>query len=209
MPVPKKNGKLRSVIDYRKLNEQTIKSRWPIPSMEEILDTLQGSAYFTTKDMSWGFFQLPKEPKSQNYTAFNTLIGSFKWLRMPMGLTGSPNTFQSLMEHVIVGLTWNITVPYLDESILFSKTPEERIKKLQQVFQRFREANLKINTTKCAFSQTKVQFIGHVISKNGLEAKAVQNFPVPQNQTDVKSFLGLCSYYRQYWKPCYDSTTIA
>ena len=205
MLVPKKNGKLRLVIDYRKLNEQTIKSCWPIPSIEEIFDTLQESAYFTTIDMSWGFYQLPMEPKSQNYTAFSTPFGSFQWLRMPMGLTRSPNTFQSLMEHLLVGLTWNITVPYLDDCIIFSKTPEEHIKRLQQVFQRFREANLKINPTKCAFFQTKVQFLGHVISRNGLEAdpgkvKAVQNFPVPQNQTDVKSFLGLCSYYRRYIK---------
>ena len=115
MLVPKKNGKLRLVIDYRKLNEKTIKSYWPIPSIEKIFDTLQGSAYFTTIDMSWGFYQLPMEPKSQNYTAFSTPFGSFKWLRMPIGLTCSPNTFQSLMEHVLVGLTWNITVLYLDD----------------------------------------------------------------------------------------------
>ena len=205
MLVLKKNGKLRLVIDYRKLNEQTIKSCWPIPSIEEYFDTIQGSAYFTTLDMSWGFYQLPMEPKSQNYTPLSTPFGSFKWLRMPMGLTGSPNTFQSLMEHVLVGLTCNITVPYLDDCIIFSKTPEEHIKRLQQVFQRFREANLKINPTKCAFFQTKVQFLGHVFSKNGLEAdpenvKAVQNFQVPQNQKDVKSFSGLCSDYRRYIK---------
>ena len=205
MLVPKNNGKLRLVIDYRKLNEQTIKSCWPIPSIDEIFDTLQGSAYFTTIDISWGFYQLPMEPKSQNYTAFNTPFGSFKWLRMPMGLTGSPITFQSLMEHVLVGLMWNITVPCLDDCIIFSKTREEHIKRLQQVFQRFREANLKINPTKCAFSQSKVQFLGHVISKNGLEAdpekiKAFQEFPVPPNKTHVKSFLGLCSYYRRYFK---------
>ena len=133
------------------------------------------------------------EDKSQNYTAFSTPFGSFKWLRMPMGLTGSPNTIQSLMKHVLVGLTGNITVSYLDDCIMFSKTPEEHIKRLQQVFQRFREANLKISPTKSAFLQTKVQFLGHVISRNRLEAdpekvKAVQNFPVPQNQADVKSF---------------------
>ena len=109
------------------------------------------------------------------------------------------------MEHVLVGLTWNITVPYLDDCIIFSKTPEEHIKRLHQFLQRFCEATLKINPTKCAFFQTKVQFLGHVISKNGLEAdpekvKAVQNFPIPQNQTDVKSLLGFCSYYRRYIK---------
>ena len=203
MLVPKKNGRLRLLMDYRKLNEQTIKSCWPIPSIEETYKTLQGSAYFTTIDTSSGFYQLPMEPKSQNCTAFSTLSGSFNWLRMPMGLTGSPDTFQSLMEHVLVGLTWNITVPYLDGWIIFYNTPEEHNKRLQHVFQRFREVNPKINPTKCAFFQTKVQFLGHVISKNGLEAnpekvKAVQKFPVPQNQTDVKSFLGLFSYYRRY-----------
>ena len=206
MPVPKKNGKLRLVIDYRKLNEQTIKSCCAMPSIEEIIDTLQGSAYFTTIDMSRGFYQLPMEPKSLwNYTAFSAHFGSFKWLRMRTGLTGSPNTFQSLMKHVLVGLTWNITVRCLDDCIIFFKTTEEHIKRLQQVFQRFREANLKISPTKSAFFQTKVQFLGYVISKNRLEAdpekvKAVQNFPVPRNQTDVKSFLGLCSYYGRYMK---------
>ena len=197
MLVPKKNGKLRLVLDYRKLNEQTTKSCWPMPSFEEIFDTLQGSAYFTTIDMSWGSYQLPMEPKSQNNTAFSTPFGSFNWLRMPMGLTGSPDTFPSLMEHVFVRLTWNISVPYLDDCIIFSKTPGEHIKKLQQVFQRFREANLTNNPTKCAFFQRKVQFLVRVISKNELEAhpenvQAVQNVPEPQNQTDVMSFLGLC-----------------
>ena len=128
MLVTKRNGKLRLAIDYRKLNEQTIKSRWPIPSIEEVFDTLQGSAYFTTIDLSWGLYQLPMEPKSQNYTGFKTLFGSFKNLRMPMGLTGSPNTSQGLMEHVIVGLTWNITVPYLDDFIIFQKHQSSTIK---------------------------------------------------------------------------------
>ena len=205
MLLPKKNGKLRLVIDYRKLDEQTIKSCWPIPPIEEIFGTFQGSAYFTTIDLSWGFYHLTMETKSQNYTAFSAPFGSIKWLLIPLGLTGSPNTFQSPMEHVLVELTRNITVPYLDDCIIFSKTLEEHIKRLQQVFQRVREANLRINPTKCVFFQKEFQFLGHVVSKNRLEAdpekvKAVQNFPVPQNQTDVKSFLGLCSYYRRYIK---------
>ena len=158
MLVPEKKGKLRLVIDYRKLNEQTIKSCWPIPSIEENFDTLQGSAYFTTIDMSWGFYQLPMEPTSQNYIVVSTLFVSFKWLRLPMELIGSPKTFQSLMEHVLVGLTWNITVPFLNNCMNFSKIPEEHIKRLQQDFQRFCEANLKINPTKCAFSKRKVSF---------------------------------------------------
>ena len=146
--VPEKNRKLQLVKGYRKLNEQTLKSCWPTPSIEETFYTLQGKAYFTTIDMSWGFYQLPMEPKSQKYTTFSTPFGYFKWLRMPMGLTGSPNTFHSLMEHVLVGLTRNITVPHFDDCIIFSKTPEEHKQSLQQVFHRFCEANPKINPTK-------------------------------------------------------------
>ena len=203
MLVPKKNGKLRLVIDYRQLNKQTIKSCWPIPSIEEIFDTLEGSEYFTTIDISWGFYQLPMAEESQDYTAFSTPFGSFKWLRMPMGLTGSPNTFQNLMEQVLVGLTWKTTVPYLDDCIIFSSTAEEHIERLREVLERFRSANLKINPTKSEFLRTRVPFLGHIISKNGLEADpdkiaAVKKFPIPTNPTEVKSFLGLCSYYRRY-----------
>ena len=135
MLVPKKNGKLRLVIDYRQLNKQTIKLTWPIPSIEETFDTLEGSAYFTSIDMSAGFYQIPIEESSQDYTVFSTSFGYFKWLRMPMGLFGSPPTFQCLVEKVIVGLTWKICAPYLDDIIIFSSTPEEQLERLRLVFQ--------------------------------------------------------------------------
>ena len=143
------------------------------------------------------------DEKSQDFTAFSTPFGSYKWLRMPMGLTGSPNTFQSLMEHVLVGLTWKTTVPYLDDCIIFAATPEEHLERLRAVLQRFREANLKINPLKCEFFKTKVHFLGHVLSADGLQVDpekiaAVKKFPIPTSQTEVKSFLGLCSYYRRY-----------
>ena len=121
---------------------------------------------------------------------------------MPMGLTGSLNTFQSLMECVFLGLAWKITVPYLDEWIIFSETAEQHLERLRQVLKRFRSANLKINPTECEFFRTRVPFLGHIISKDGLEADpekvaAVKNFPIPTSPTEVKSFLGLCSYYRR------------
>ena len=203
MLVPKKNGKLRLVIDYRQLNRQTIKSSWPIPSIEEIFDTLEGSAYFTSIDMSAGFYQVPLEEKSQDYTAFSTPFGSFKWLVMPMGLTGSPPTFQCLVEKVLVGLTWKVCVPYIDDIIVFSKTPEQHLERLKMVFERFRAANLKINPSKCDFFRTQVPFLGHIVSKEGLQAdpskvEAVKTFPIFKNQTEVKAFLGLASYYRRF-----------
>ena len=184
MLVAKKNGKLRLVVDYRQLNNLTIRSCWSIPSIEKLFDTLERSAYFTTIDMSWGFYQLPMEIESRDLTAFSTPFGSFKWLQMPMGLTGSPNTSQSPMECVLMGLTWEITVPYLDDCIIFSKTAEEHLDRLRQGFERFRLANLKINPTKCEFFRTRVPFLGHIIGKDGLEADpekvaAVKNFPTP------------------------------
>ena len=139
--------------------------------------------------------------KSQDLTAFSTPFGSFKWLRMPMGLTGSPNIFQGLMECVLLGLTWKITVPYPNDCINFSATAEEHLERLRQVFKRFRSANLKIKPTKYEFFRTRVTFLGHIISKDGLEADpekvaAVKNFPIPTSPTEVKSFLGLYSCYR-------------
>ena len=198
MLVPKKNGKLRLVIDYRQLNKQTVKSSWPIPSIEEIFDTLEGSSYFSTIDMSAGFYEVPMAEESQDFTAFSTPFGSFKWLRMPMGLTGSPNTFQSLMESVLVGLIWKTCVPYLDDCIIFAKTQQEHISRLREIFQRFSDANLKINPSTCDFFRTKVNFLGHVVSQHRLQVdpdkvKAVVEFPQPQNQTQVKSLLGLAS----------------
>ena len=163
--------------------------------------------------MLWGFCQLPMEPNSRNYTTFSAPFASFQWLCIPMGLTGSPNTFRSLMELVLAGLTWNIIVPYLDDCIIFSKTPDEHIKRPQKIFQRFCEANLRNNPPECAFFQNKVEFLGHAIIKFGLESdpekiEAVQKLPIPQNQTEFKSSIGLCSNYRRYTKKLrHDSTS--
>ena len=122
-----------------------------------------------------------------------------------MGLTGSPNTFQILMEHVLTGLTWKTCVPYLDDCIIFSTTPEKHFSRLRQVFQRFQQANLKINPSKITFFQTKVQFIGPIVSKDRLQVDPAENnavikFPSPTKQTHVNSILGLVAYYRRYVK---------
>ena len=98
------------------------------------------------------------EEASQDYTAFSSPFGIIEWLCMPMRLTGSPNTFQGLMEKVLVGLTWKFTIPYLDDCIIFSRTIEEHLERLREVFQRFKEANLKINPTKLSFSGRKYIF---------------------------------------------------
>ena len=203
MLVPKKNGKFRLVIDYQQLNKQTVKSSWPLPSVEEMSDTLEGSCYFSTINMSWGFYQLPLKTNSQAYTAFSTPFDFLKWLVMPMGLTGCPPVFQFLREKVLVGRTWKSTLPYLDDCIIFSRFADEHIPRLREVFQRFKDANLKINPLKCEFFRQHVPFLGHIDSRDGNQAdpaktSALRQYPVRKSVTEVKSFLGLCSYYRQY-----------
>ena len=133
MLVPEKKEKLCLVNDYR---QQIVKSSWPIPSIE-IFDTLGGSSYFSTIDKSGGFYQLPMDKESQVYTAFSTHFGSFKWLRMPMGLTGSSNTFHSLMEHVLSGLTRKTCVLYPDDCIVFQRAR----KSITLVYDRFSNAS--------------------------------------------------------------------
>ena len=162
--VSKKNGKLRLVIDYRQLNKQTVKSCWPLTSVEEFFDTLEGSCYFSTIDMSSDSTSSLLETSSKVYTAFSTPFGSFKWLIMPMGLTGSPPVFQSLslIEKVLVGLTWKSTIPYLDDCIIFFRTTEEHIERLREVFQRLKDANLKVNTLKREFFRQHVPFLSHI-----------------------------------------------
>ena len=167
MLVPMKNGELRLVINYRQLNKQTEQPFWPLPSVEEILDTLEASCYFSTIDMSWCFYQLPLQTSSQDLILFSTPFGSFKWPVMPMGLTGSPPVFQSLIQKVLAGLTWKSTIPYLDDYIIFSRTAEEHIERLREVFHCFKDANLKINPLKCEFFQHNVPFLVTLLVKMG------------------------------------------
>ena len=140
MLATKKNVELRLVIDYRQLSMHTVESFWPLPSFEEIFGTWELICYSETFDMSRGFYQLPFEKISQDYRALSNPFGSFKWIVSPMDLTGSPPVFHSLMENVLIGLAWNIKFPYF-----------EHIERLRQVFQRFRDVNLKIIPLKCEF----------------------------------------------------------
>ena len=201
MLVPKQNGKLRLVIDYLQLTKQINKSCWPIPSIEEILYTLEGSCYFSTNDMYWGFI------KSLRRNQVRTIQGSvhhldfFRSLCMPMGLTGTPNTFQRFMKKVLVGLTCNFTILYSDDCVTFSRTIEEQPESLRAVYQRFKDANARIIATKFEFFQQKLLYLGHVLSREGIQAdlektSTVNKYPVAKIATEVKSFF--CSYCRRY-----------
>ncbi|KAI8507260.1 hypothetical protein Bbelb_146400 [Branchiostoma belcheri] len=201
--VRKKNGTHRFCVDYRKLNHATVKDAHPLPRTDDTIDALSGSAFFTTLDMTAGYWQVPIHPDDREKTAFTTGRGLFQFTVMPFGLTNAPSTFQRLMELLLAGLDWRSCLAYLDDIILFSRTFEDHLAVLEEVLSRFRSANLKLNADKCKFAQPEVNFLGHVVSRHGVQpdptnTDKVRNWPTPTSTAHVRSFLGLASYYRKF-----------
>ena len=201
--VPKKDGTTRFCIHYRRLNAITKKDVYPLPRVDDILDTLGGCKYFSTLDLSSGYWQIEMDSESAEKTAFSTHCGLFEFTRMPFGLCNGPATFQRLMEIVLAGLEWKCCVVYVDDILVCSKTLEEHKEHLQQVFERLRQAGLKLKPSKCSFLCREVVFLGHVISVDGVspdpaKTEKVRDYPVPVDVSSVRQFLGLASYYRRF-----------
>lgn len=205
--VPKKSQdgtkKWRVVIDFRKLNEITAGDVFPIPNINEILDQLGRSQYFSTLDMEKGYHQVSLDPDHKEKTAFSSNLGHYQFKRMPFGLKNAPATFQRLMNSVLAGLQGIKCFVYLDDVVVYGSNLHDHNTKLKEIFQCFREFNLKLNPKKCSFLKQEISYLGHFITKDGIEPdpekiSAIQNFPVPQNQKSVKSFLGLVGYYRKF-----------
>lgn len=195
--------KTRLVIDYRTLNDKTIDDRYPIPNIEDILDMLGRCQYFTTLDLASGYHQIQMHPESISKTAFNTEHGHFEFLRMPFGLKNSPATFQRVMDDILKDLLNKFCLVYLDDIIIFSSSLEEHIKHLKLVFDRLHNANLKLQLDKCEFLRKETEYLGHVITPDGIKPnpnkiEAIKNFPIPKTQKEIRSFLGLLGYYRKF-----------
>lgn len=206
--VPKKPDasgirKVRVVIDYRKLNEKTINDKFPIPQIEEILDNLGKSTYFSTLDLKSGFHQIPMDKNSQEKTAFSTDQGHFEFTRMPFGLKNGPATFQRAMNNVLHGLIGNICYVYLDDIIVVGFNLDNHIENLQEVLKRLSQFNLKIQLDKCEFLKRETEFLGHIITQDGVKPnpdkiKKILEWPIPTTQKQIKQFLGLSGYYRRF-----------
>ncbi|MCG7878981.1 MAG: retroviral-like aspartic protease family protein, partial [Candidatus Thiodiazotropha taylori] len=202
--IPKKDGSIRFCIDYRRLNKVTIPDSQPLPHIGDCLDALGGSKWFSTVDLHSAFHQVSVKNDDRPKTAF-CIPGSGLWQFkvMPYGAINCPAVFQRLMERVLTGLTHVTLLIYLDDIIVYGKTFQVHIRNLEEVFKRLREANLKLKPDKCVFFQKQVSFLGHTISENGLstspeKVKAVQEWPTPTNVSEVRSFVGLCSYLRRF-----------
>ena len=201
--VRKKDNSVRFCIDYRKLNDVTIKDAYPLPRIEDNLDALQGAKIFSTLDLASGYWQVQMAEEDKPKTAFSTKYGLYQFNVMPFGLCNAPGTFERLMETVLKGMQWERAVLYLDDIIIFSKDIAQHMERLEEIFERLKTANLTLKHSKCKFFQKQVEFLGHVVNENGIHTdpkkiEAVSTWEIPKRVKEVRAFLGLTGYYRRF-----------
>ncbi|GBG80915.1 hypothetical protein CBR_g31471 [Chara braunii] len=201
--VPKGSGEFRMCIDYRGLNKITRKSTEPLPRIDDLLDMVQVCTIFSKVDLKSGYHLIEMADEDVHKTAFKTRYGTYEYLVMPFGLCNAPGTFQSEMHRIFRPYLDKFMVVYLDDILVFNKTTREHAEHLALVLQSLRDSQYKINREKSSFGVPSVIYLGHVISGNGLapeaaKVAAIQDWPQPQTVRDVRSFLGLASYYRKF-----------
>ena len=201
--VHKKEGTLRLCVDYRALNKITIKNRYPLPRIDELMDRLVGSCYFTKIDLHSGYHQIRIKSDDIHKTAFRTRYGHYEFLVLPFGLTNAPATFMTLMNDIFRKYLDQFVVIYLDDILIYSKTEKEHIIHVRKVLDILRQHKLYAKISKCEFFKEQVEYLGHFISKDGISVdkrkiEVIQNWPIPTNISELRSFLGLASYYRKF-----------
>ena len=184
--VKKKDGGLRCCVDYRQLNERTVKDTCPLPRIDDCLDTLAGESLFSTFDLRSGYYQVAMDPRDAHKTTFVTRKGTFAFRVMPFGLCNAPATFQRLMDVTTMGLNLKICLVYLDDIIVFSRDVQSHLERLELLFRRLQGAKLKLKPSKCHLLQKSVSFLGYIVSDQGVSTdlkkiEAVRNWPTPRS----------------------------
>ncbi|MCO5610884.1 hypothetical protein L7F22_065126 [Adiantum nelumboides] len=200
--VQKKDGSYRMCVDYRALNKSTIKNRFSVPRIEDIFDRLQGSSYYSRIDLKSGYHQIRIVPEDIHKTAFRTTFGLYEFLVMPFGLTNAPATFNRMMDRIFRPHR-SYTGVFFHDIIVYSKTLEEHKEHLKKVFEELHRNKLFINGKKSEFFLQEIRYLGHIISKDGIKMdpeklKVIEEWPQPKNLHELRSFIGMCAYYRRF-----------
>jgi len=209
--VKKKDDTYRFCIDYRRLNDVTKKDAFPVPDVKDALDSLRGAKYFATIDLLSGYWQLGLTERAKERSAFCTRRGLFHFTRMPFGLSNAPSSFCRLMHIILKDMLYIQCLCYLDDIVVFADSPEQLLERLDAVFSRLRHYGLKAKPSKCVFFKSPIEFLGHLVSQDGIEPQpakldSIRNWPTPHCLRDVQAFCGLAGYYRRFVK---DFATIA
>ena len=200
--VTKKDGSMRFCVDYRRLNARTKKDAFPLPRIDDSLNSLSGQAWFSTLDLASRYWQVRLSENAKPKTAFATHSGLFQFAVMPFGLCNAPATFERLMSQVMRGLHWKRCIVYIDDILVFGKDFESPLHSLELVLNRVAEYGLQLKSTKCNLFRTSVPFLGHIVGRAGLECdpnklSAVANWIPPGTIKRVREFLlGFTGYYR-------------
>ena len=200
--VDKKDGSKRFCVDFRKLNQITKPNSYPLPLIDDILALLGKAKYFTSLDLKSGYWQVLMDEADKEKTAFACHCGLFEFNVMPFGLSNAPAIFQELMSIVLQGLG-HFATAYLDDILIYSETVDQHLHHLQQVFDRLREHGLKLKLKKCSFLRSETTYLGFIISSEGIKpdpqkVEAIKSLPPPTCVREVRSFIGMGSYYRRF-----------
>eukprot|EP00253_Pinus_taeda_P015625 PITA_15625 len=201
--VKKKDGTLRMCIDYRQLNKLTIKNKYPLPRIDELFDQVKGATVFSKIDLRSGYHQIRIKDEDIAKTAFRTRYGHYEFVVLPFGLTNAPATFMCLMNNIFHPYLDRFILIFIDDILIYSRTIEKHYEHLRRVLQTLREHQLYAKFSKCDFFKEEIQYLGHVITKEGIavdpeKIKDIMDWPVPKDVTDVRSFMGLAGYYRRF-----------
>ena len=202
VPIIKPDKSLRLCIDYRSLNEKTVKDRYPIPRISDILNRIGGSKIFSTLDATSGFYQIELEEEDMHKTAFSYDNGFYEFRRMPFGLCNAPATFQRIMDRIFEN-DKSFVIPYLDDIIVFSKDLSEHERHLKIVFGRLKASNMQLNKKKCKLFKSEVKILGYIVTNGQVKndpdkINAIVNYPKPINIKELRMFLGITGLSRNF-----------
>ena len=209
VPIKKPDGTVRLCVDYRKLNRVTIADKFPMPNLTDSIYSLHGTKYFTTLDLVRGYYQMEIEPGSREYTAFSTSQGHWQFKRLSFGLKNAPSAFQRLMQEILKKFSRKKVIIYIDDILIMEDNLEDHLKLVEEVLRTLIENGIKVKPGKCHWVMEKVQYLGHIIGREGIEKSPeyvdrIVNFPKPKTVKEMRSFLGLVNFQRKFVPRCSD-----